>query len=113
MAKGKVSSKIAKGAKGRKNHGPKRHLNHDVAPKALRMSLERRGAMTKYYSFDSFCVALNERKFRADFKLLWQDFSTVRPQGQETYRDAQNRWFKEVQERATILMKQEKGNKRA
>lgn len=75
MAKGKPTSKIAKGASGRKNHGPKRHLNHDIAPKALRMYIERCGALDKFGSFDSFCLSMQARGVRADYRLMWNEFS--------------------------------------
>ena len=71
MAKGKPTSKIAKGANGRKNHGPKRHLQHDIFPKSLRMEIGKSGLFSKYDSFDSFCVAMQARNVRADYRLMW------------------------------------------
>ena len=77
MAKGKPASKIAKGANGRKNHGPKRHLNHDVYPKALRMMFGRCGVLDKYSSFDSFCLSMQARGVRADMGLMWKAFREI------------------------------------
>lgn len=74
MAKGKPTSKIAKGAKGRKNHGPKRHLHHDIAPKALRMATAKSGVFSKYYDYDSFCLAMQARGVRSNTQVMWDEF---------------------------------------
>ena len=78
MAKGKPTSKIAKGANGRKNHGPKRHLQHDIFPKSLRMEIGKSGLFSKYDSFDSFCVAMQARNVRADYHLMWAEFRSIK-----------------------------------
>lgn len=77
MAKGKPASKVSKGANGRKNHGPKRHLDHDIFPKATRMGIAKTGLLSKYYSFDGFCVSMQARGVRADYKLLWARFCAI------------------------------------
>ena len=77
MAKGKPASKISKGTNGRKNHGPKRHLDHDAFPKATRMELAKMGLLSKYYSFDGFCLSMQSRGVRADYKLLWARFCMI------------------------------------
>ncbi len=76
MAK-KPSPKTAKGFE-HKKHGPKRHLNHDYFPQALRMDMAQHGVLTKYNSFDSFCVSMQARGVRADYKLLWAEFRALK-----------------------------------
>lgn len=76
MAK-KPVSKIAKGSAGRKNHGPKRHLHHEIYPKALRMSIADCGVLDKYNDFSSFCLALQARKVRGNYAAAWYDFKRI------------------------------------
>jgi len=101
MAKGKPVSKVSKGANGRKNHGPKRHLDHDVFPKATRMAIAKTGVLNKYSSFDDFCISMQARGVRADYKLLWARFCTIPC----TDRAAQREFFANVKQIAQDEMK--------
>ena len=107
MAKGKPSPKITKGAKGRKNHGPKRHLHHSIAPRALRMSIARDGALSKYDDYDSFCLALQARGVRSNTQALWTEFRTLGKVDQNDNwiadRAAQNKFFDDVKNIAMRL----------
>lgn len=113
MAKGKPTSKISKGASGRKNHGPKRYLNHDIQPKALRMSIAKSGALSKYHSFDSFCLYLQSKGVRADYRMLWAEFRAIKTfdKNGEPLPDAQARlkdFFLNINEIAAQTMKKAK-----
>lgn len=57
-----------------KNHGPKRHLFHDIQPKGTRMMMESLGLCDKYHHFDSFVLALQARGVKRDYEAQWQRF---------------------------------------
>lgn len=61
MAKGKGGKSVNKGTKGRKNHGPKTHIHHSIAPKALRQVIGACGGLSKYDDFDSWYLACSAR----------------------------------------------------
>ena len=102
MAKGKPTPKITKGAKGRKNHGPKRHLDHDIFPKALRMSMTSCGVLDKYGSYDSFCLAMQARGVRADFRIMWSEFCNCKNKA------AQDAFFANAKQIGLDVMKKQK-----
>lgn len=113
MAKGKPASKIAKGAKGRKNHGPKRHLDHDIFPKAMRMEMGKAGLLSKYSSYDDFCVSMQARGVRADYKLLWAEFRALPVMDKKgnllpNAREIQNNFFKNAKQIGMDAMKKQK-----
>lgn len=109
MAKGKKTPTMATRTYVRKNHGPKRHLHRDIYPKALRNSMELAGAMTKYFDYDSFCVALQARNVRADYKLMWNKFSNLKivdANGRITA--AADEFFKDAANIGAELMREQK-----
>lgn len=62
MGKGKKpTSALGKGSKGRKNHGPKTHIHHDIYPKALRHSIALSGVLRKEYDYESWTKAVMAR----------------------------------------------------
>ena len=83
MAKGKPASKITKGAKGRKNHGPKRHLHHNIEPKATRMAFARAGVLSKYDDYESFYLSLQARGVRTNTQSLWYEFCGLTKKNEE------------------------------
>ena len=112
MAKGKPTSKIAKGAKGRKNHGPKRFLHHDFYPKATRMNLASCGVFNKYSNYESFCLAMQSRGIRTDHPILWNRFQSIKmvaKDGDWVYnRAAQDEFFRNAKQIAAEIHAEEK-----
>ena len=91
MAKGKKTPTMATRTYTRKNHGPKRHLHSAIYPKTLRTQMQRQGALSKYFDFDSFCLALQARNVKADYKLMWSCYTSTKLQdsnGNFSYRAA-------------------------
>ena len=110
MAKGKPTPKIAKGTNGRKNHGPKRHLHHDIGPKAFRQMMGTTGLLNKYHNFESFCLAMQARGVRADMEVMWAEFRRIpyieRADGSlGPNRAAEKEFFKNAAELGAKLMK--------
>lgn len=113
MAKGKPTSKIAKGASGRKNHGPKRHLHHGFGPKALRQEMAKTGIFSKYTNFESFCLAMQARGVKADLHIMWDEFRKIpliRLEDGEyiANRAAENNFFKQAPEISATILKAQK-----
>lgn len=113
MAKGKVTNKTAKGAKGRKNHGPKRHLHHGFGPKALRRELSKTGIFSKYTDFESFCLAMQSRGVKSELGLMWSEFRKIpliRLSNGEyvTNRAAEDNFFKQAAEINAAVIKAQK-----
>lgn len=93
MAKGKKpTSALSKGAKGRKNHGPKTHIHHDIYPKALRVAIAKCGVLTKYDNYDSWKLAVSARGGR---NLAYNEFANfvvlTREQKDEYFRNIKKR----------------------
>lgn len=117
MAKGKPTNKIAKGANGRKNHGPKRFLHHDIYPKATRMDIASSGALSKYDDFSSFCLAMQARGVRSDLDLMWGKFKSIKmiknANGEWIFnRVAQDQFFKDAKNIASQLAADSKRKKK-
>lgn len=116
MAKGKPSPKITKGAKGRKNHGPKRHLHHSISPKALRMQIAGTGVLSKYNDYDSFCLAMQARGVRSNTQIMWAEFCRLGKKDQNggwvEDRAAQKAFFADAKNIAARLMSTDKKSKK-
>lgn len=93
MAKGRKPA--VRAAAVHKNHGPKRHLFHDIYPKATRIEMTNMGLCTKYNHFDSFVLALQARGIKRDYELYWSRFCAL---GGD--RKKQDEFFKNVNSRA-------------
>jgi hypothetical protein len=72
MSKGNHPSKLTKGLKGRKEHGPKRHLFNDYKP--LEWNLGQLGLLSKYHNFESFKLACMARGCKNPTKEMWTTF---------------------------------------
>lgn len=112
MAKGKPTSKLAKGASGRKNHGQKRFLHHEFSPKATRMSLAACGVLSKYSNYESFCLAMQGRGIRANHPALWNRFQSIKmvaKDGDWVYnRAAQDEFFRNAKQIAAEIEAEER-----
>ena len=108
MAKGKPSPKVTKGAKGRKNHGPKRHLHHSLEPKAMRLTISRTGVLSKYDDYESFCVSLQARGVRSNTQVLWTEFCHLGGNAA-----AQRQFFKDVKDIASRVNSADRKQKKA
>lgn len=112
MAKGKPTSKIAKGAQGRKNHGPKRFLHHDFYPAASCMHLAACGVLDKYSNYESFCLALQARGIRNNHSLMWTRFQAIKMIVKDgeliCNRAAQDEFFRNAKQIAAEIAGEEK-----
>jgi hypothetical protein len=88
MSKGNHPSKLTKGLKGRKEHGPKRHLFNDYKP--LEWDLGQLGLLSKYHNFESFKLACMARGCKNPTKEMWLKFSALKT------REEQDNWFADI-----------------
>lgn len=99
MPKNKKSMPTGRGLKGRKNHGPKRHMFNEYGS-MFTYKFGKLGLLTKYTNFKSWQLACVARGCKSPSEELWHTFMCL------STNEEKDRWFKELRSnKSSILSK--------